>query len=286
MDKKEFIELLDTYTDGDSAYDSLMNQREFFRLNTLKTNLEDFLRYSELSFEKSGLWEYALEYKDSIPIGRTWEYFLGYIHPQSFSSMLPPIVLNPGGRDFVLDLTAAPGGKTTQLAAMMRNKGLIVANDTEERILSLFSNIKRLGVLNTVVSEVDAKNWRVRSRFNKVLVDAPCSALTGEKAAHRRYVPLTSKNLSRVQKVLLLRGFDSLKVGGELVYSTCTIIEEENESVVNFLLERRPEAELVPIKLDLKHDKGISMKEAVRVYPQHFQSEGFFIAKIRKTEEL
>ncbi|MFA5049513.1 MAG: RsmB/NOP family class I SAM-dependent RNA methyltransferase [Candidatus Micrarchaeia archaeon] len=283
MKKDEFIDYLNSYTDGELAFEKLINQREFFRINTLKTTPKGFLKFSKLQTAKTNVWENAFEYQDKIPIGKTWEYFLGYLHPQSLTSMLPALILNPKEREDVLDLTAAPCGKTTQISAMMRNTGVIVANDVPEKEKSMFGNIKRLGALNIIIITKDAKNFKIRERFDKVLLDAPCSALGGEKAAHLRYTKEMSYSLSTIQKMMILNAFDSVKNGGEMVYSTCTFAKEENEEVIQFLLEKRGEAKLIPIKLDIKKEKGIDgLDDAVRIYPQHLNSEGFFIAKIKK----
>ncbi len=282
MNRNEFIDYLNSFTDGELAFEKLLSQKEFFRLNTLKITSKGFEKFSKIKRKQTSLSQIAFEYADFVQIGKTWEYFLGYIHPQSLSSMLPAIVLNPKERQDVFDLTAAPCGKTTQLSAMMKNTGVIVANDTPEKEKSMFANIKRLGALNIVVTSKDAKDFKIRERFDKVLLDAPCSALGGEKAAHLRYNKETSYSLSRIQKSMILNAFDSLKNEGELVYSTCTFAEEENEEVVNFLLQKREEAKEMKIELDIPKEKGLNGLNAIRIYPQHLDSEGFFISKIKK----
>ncbi len=283
METREFIEFLDSFTDGEKAYHHLINQKKFFRVNTIKTTSEKFKKSSKLHRNQIKYWENAFEYKGEKSLGLTWEYFLGYIHPQSLSSMIPALVLNPRGKESILDLTAAPGGKTTQLSAMVGLDGLVVANDKPEKEGALFGNITRLGVTNTLVTTRDAKNFKWREKFHRVLLDAPCTALGGEKAAHLRYTNEMSKTLGRIQKIMILNGFDSLKVGGELVYSTCTFAKEENEDVVQFLLDRREEAEIQEIKLDIPHENGLDgMGKAWRIYPQQLDSEGFFISKIKK----
>ena len=114
-------------------------------------------------------------------------------------------------------------------------------------------------------------------------MDAPCTALGGEKNAYKRYRVEMSRKLSAVQKVMLLNAFDSLKDGGELVYSTCTFVKEENEEVVQFLLDKREEARLMEIKLPIPHKKGMDGLTACwRIYPQQFESDGFFIAKLKR----
>lgn len=286
MNKEEFIEYLNSFTEGELAYDKLINQKNYFRLNSIKTNIELFKKYSKLKVKQSEYWENAFEFLGTEQLGNTWEYFLGYVHIQSLSSMIPVLALNPKEREYILDMCAAPAGKTTQMSAIMKNTGGVVANDLLEKEGAMFGNITRLGAINCIVTNRDAKNFKLRNKFDKALVDAPCTALGGEKAAHLRYTPEMSRKISGIQKKILINAFDSLKVGGELVYSTCTFAKEENEEVVEFLLEKRMEAELVPIELAITHEKGLDgMDNAWRIYPQTIESEGFFIAKIKKREQ-
>ena len=286
MNKKEFIEYLNSFTDGELAYEKLINQKKYFRVNTIKSSVELFKKYSKLKVKQSEHWENAFEFLGEEQLGNTWEYFLGYIHIQSLSSMIPVLALDPKEREYILDMCAAPAGKTTQMSAIMKNTGGVVANDLLEKEGSMFGNITRLGAINCIVTNRDAKAFKLRNKFDRALVDVPCTALGGEKAAHLRYTQEMSKGISGIQKTILINAFDSLKVGGELVYSTCTFAKEENEEVVNFLLEKRMEAELIEIELSIPHEKGIDgMDKAWRIYPQTLGSEGFFIAKIKKREQ-
>lgn len=286
MDQKEFVEYLDSFTNGELAFEKLINQKKYFRVNSLKINPKKFKQISKLRCKQSGYWENGFLYNGKEQLGNTWEYFLGYLHPQSLSSMMPALVLDPKEREDVLDMTAAPGNKTTQMSAMMENTGVVVANDLPEKEGALFGNITRLGVLNCLVTDRDAKYFKLRGRFDKVLLDAPCTALGGEKAAHKRYRKEMSERLGRVQKIMILNCFDSLKVGGKMVYSTCTFAKQENEEVIEFLLDKREEAEIDRIKLNIPHEKGLDgMERVLRIYPQHLESEGFFIAKIKKVDQ-
>jgi len=279
MKKEEFIEYLNKFTNGELAYESLINKKEYFRVNSLK--VKEFK--TKLECEQSKYFNLGYKYSGKKQLGRSWEYFLGYVHPQSLSSMIPPLVLNPTSEDKVLDITAAPGGKSSQMSAMMNNKGMLVANDKKEKEGALFGNITRLGVLNTIVTIRDAKDFGKKNYFTKVLVDAPCSALGGERYSHLRYVEKDSGILSKIQKRIIVSAFDSLEEEGELVYSTCTFSPMENEEVVKHLLEKRGEGELMGINLEIPHSKGLEgFEKCWRIYPQDLQSEGFFIAKIKK----
>ncbi len=263
----------------------LSHTSKYFRINTLKITEKEFSEVSSLNFSSTPI-SFIKKLEEEISLGSTSEYFLGLIHPQTISSSLPALLLEPKNNEIILDATASPGSKTTQIAMHMQNTGIIVANDRADRLTPLFHNIARLGVVNTVVVSKDAKKPIASNYFDKALLDAPCSALGSHLNAWKRFKQDIAKSLSRVQKRMILSAFDSLKEGGILVYSTCTITEEENESVVSFLLENR-DAELLTPSISLPHDSGLSdygseFRKVVRVYPWHINSEGFFIAKIRK----
>ncbi len=239
--------------------------------------------------------------KAPFPIGKTLEHFMGYLYVQEVVSMVPPLVLGPEPGMWVLDLAAAPGSKTTQMAEMMQNRGLIVANDIDvSRFKALTHNLDRMGVLNAIVTLVDGfkLGFWFPETFDRVLLDAPCSAIG---TLHRAYEILKwwgwSKvgRLVRTQKGLILAGYRALKPGGQMVYSTCTLVPEENEGVIAFLLERFPEAEILPVEVSfLKTRPGLlewkrnrypdAVRNTVRVYPQDNWTEGFYIALIRKPE--
>lgn len=280
------IEYVNRFMDWEEYREILGNLRRTFRVNRLKISLERFKEFSKIPYEKTIL-DFAFYVPLDYPIGRTLEYFLGYIHTQTLSSMIPPIVLNPKPHSKVLDSCAAPGGKTTQLADIMKNTGGIVANEIKiDRLSSLVGNINRLGVMNTIVISRDARNIGYKDYFDYALADVPCSNLGSSIRAVESVTKKRIRNIARVQRRILLSVFDSLKRGGELVYSTCTITEEENEAVVKFLLENR-EAELINIELNFPHERGLAdygreFRKTVRIYPKHINSEGFFIAKIKK----
>jgi tRNA (cytosine49-C5)-methyltransferase len=219
---------------------------------------------------------------------------LGYYHSQALTSALAALALDPQPGEMTCDLCAAPGSKTSHMAQMMRDEGLIVANDRNGKRLSMLEfNLKRLGVSNTVTTCYAGQNFPLRQKFDRVLVDAPCSGEgnyrwdhTGRLRHHRR----ASGDLPRLQRQLLLRGFDLLAPGGTLLYATCTYNPSENEAVVQTLLEQRP-ATLEPMQLDLAHCPGLQhwkaqtydsrMQHCWRLYPHHTQSVGFFLARIR-----
>jgi NOL1/NOP2/sun family putative RNA methylase len=232
-------------------------------------------------------------------LGNTAEHSLGYIYLQEAASMVPPLVLRPREREIVLDLCAAPGSKTTQMAQLMNNTGLVVANDVDrKRIRALAANLQRCGVVNTLVTRMDGRifSQRVSQRFDRVLVDAPCSGSgTVRNNPHvAQELSLAGiSRLSQLQKALLISGFDCLARGGVLVYSTCSLEPEENEEVIDYLLAHRERTRIERVRVSrLRVRAGLvewegtnytpEVRRCVRIYPQDNDTEGFFIARVRK----
>lgn len=245
-------------------------------------------------------YEYGFVSEPSIKWGNTLEHFLGLIYIQNLSSMIPVYLLSPKPGERVLDIAAAPGSKTTQIAQHMENKGLIVANDISvNRIKALTGNIDRMGVLNTVVTKMDGRRFGdlLPKYFDKVLVDAPCSAegLLGMSNQNIwRWNEGIIKRIAKLQKQLLISGFKSLKPRGILIYATCTFAPEENEEVISSFLEEYQEATIEKIEIkDVDYTNGIQeweskkyhpeVKNMIRLYPHKVRGEGFCIAKIRKS---
>ncbi len=211
--------------------------------------------------------------------------------------MVPPLFLEPEPDDYVLDLCAAPGSKTSQIALLMENKGAIIANDVSlKRISSLGFNVQLCGVMNTAIIMYDGRRLPsiLSERFDKVLVDAPCSS-SGHFLSKPppRFTENQVSSLHFLQRSLLHAGFKLLKPGGILVYSTCSVHPLENEAVVNYLLSKEEKA-----KIEAYHVKGLrfhyglteyekrtfssSLKNCVRIYPHDNYTDAFFIARIRK----
>ena len=190
-------------------------------------------------------------------IGKTLEHALGKYYIQSLSSMIPPFVLSPSPGEIVLDLCAAPGSKTTQLAAMMNNTGTLIANEPNlQRVKALIYNLDRLGFVNLAVikekGELLSKFYE--NYFDKILVDAPCSALgiIQKKGEVSNWWNLNqAEKIAELQFRLLLSAVKMAKVGAEIVYSTCTLTLEENEVILNKILKKYP-VELIEFELPLK----------------------------------
>ena len=224
--------------------------------------------------------------------GKLPEYAWGQIHAQALTSCLASLALRPEKESFVLDLCSAPGGKTAHLAEMMGNSGLVVANELYSgRRIPLGHTLARLGVLNAVITGYQAQEFPLRHGFDRVLADVPCSGEGRFRARSESSwyeVKDTRKLLQKLQMRIILRAFDLLKPGGQMIYSTCTYDPGENESVVQFLIENR-EAELFPVEVQgaepgVRSWKGEvydrRMERAVRLYPHRIDSVGFFLARI------
>lgn len=273
-----------------------------FRANTLKSSSKEVKeRMESYGFPIKQMEWYPDAFVSENPyVGSTLEHFMGYIYMQELASMLPPLILKPEliKAESVLDACAAPGSKTTQLAAMMQNRGVIIANDSDYgRIKALKFNLEKCGVLNTIVTNFDLrflpKNFSMQ--FPLILLDAPCSS----EGTIRKNPLLLSRwsegdILSRagLQRKLILKAYELLSPGGTLVYSTCTFAPEENESVVSHLLEsadaKAQEANIPGLKCSkgIEEFRGMKyhsdVRKSLRVWPHHNGTEGFFLAKIRK----
>ena len=275
--------------------------RRSIRVNTLRDSVKNVKESIEakgwklvqIPWCKEGFW---IEHDDRRDVGNLLEHHLGKVYVQEAASMIPPLVLNPKPGDVILDMCAAPGSKTTQMGAMMENEGLIVANDYKgQRLQSLGINLQRSGLTNVVVSLMHGKRFH-GFEFDKILVDAPCSG-TGTIRKSLKTISIWNPNmitkLAKQQKELAERAFENLKVGGEMVYSTCSLEPEENEGVVSYLLEKFENADVVKVKLPglklapavLEFNKqkyNPRVKDTMRIWPQDNDTEGFFVAKLVK----
>ncbi|EJW04946.1 hypothetical protein EDEG_00921 [Edhazardia aedis USNM 41457] len=195
----------------------------------------------------------------------------------------------------VLDMCAAPGGKTTHIAALMQNNGILYANDIDkERCKAIQSNLSRLGITNTVVMCQDGRELNLENFFDRILLDAPCSGtgiISKDPDVKINRSDKDIKNTVKTQKDLIMRAFKMLKVGGVLVYSTCSVLVDENEAVVNFLIKKDIGARLMELNTTIGRNgftkfRGDffhpSMKMARRIYPHVNNMDGFFVAKLTK----
>jgi len=302
--KQKFIDRYSKLTDWEEFKKvSLSFLNRSIRVNTLKISikelkerLEKIWNLEQVPWCKEGFW---IEHgkKERRDIGNLIEHSLGYFYTQEAASMIPPVVIEPNPHEIILDIAASPGSKTTQIAQYMENKGILIANDyTYERMKPLCINLQRCGVSNAVVTLMEGQWFRKSGiEFDRILVDAPCSGTgTVRKSLKtlRIWNPDMVRRLSITQKQLIETGFSLLKENGTLVYSTCSLEPEENEAVVDFLINKYENAKLEEINLKLKRSDAVlefedkryndEIKKCLRIWPQDNDTEGFFVAKIRK----
>ncbi|CAG7846032.1 25S rRNA (cytosine-C(5))-methyltransferase nop2; AltName: Full=Nucleolar protein 2 [Serendipita indica DSM 11827] len=271
------------------------------RTNTLRCRRRDLaqaLINRGVNLEPIGKWskEGLQVFESSVPIGATPEYLAGHYMLQSASSFLPVLALDPKPNERVLDMASAPGGKTTYISALMQNTGLVFANDaTKARTKSLSANVHRLGCKNVIVCNYDGREFpKVIGGFDRVLLDAPCSG-TGVISKDPSVKINKSERdfvlLSHLQKQLILCAIDSVdpKTAAIVVYSTCSIMPEEDEAVVAYALRKRPHVKLVPTGLEFGKEGftnfrgkqfGESLKLTRRFYPHVHNMDGFYVAKL------
>lgn len=299
--KPAFIERYSKLTDIEAFKKSSLEPLDrSIRINTLKISPKELKKRMESTWEFTQVpWfkhGFVIKHKEGRKdIGNTLEATLGYIYVQEASSMLPPLVLDPKPGDIVLDIASAPGSKTTQMAAMMKNEGLIVANDIKPtRMKSLIMNLQKCGVRNVITTMQQGRKFR-DFQFDKVLIDAPCSGTGTIKKSLKTlkiWNPNMVKRLSFIQRQLLITGFENLKPGGTLVYSTCSVEPEENEGVIDWFLSKKENAELEAFEVPLKRGKPITefegktytkeVEKTLRLWPQDNDTCGFYVAKIKK----
>ncbi|CDW53087.1 ribosomal RNA methyltransferase NOP2 [Trichuris trichiura] len=272
------------------------------RCNTLKTRRTDLAKAlinRGVNLRPVGNWSKVglVVYGSPVPIGATNEYLAGHYMIQEASSFLPVLALDPKEEEKILDMCAAPGGKASYIAALMKNSGFLVANDINQaRCKSIAANIHRLNVKNAIVTSIDGRKFN-KIKFDRVLLDAPCSGsgvISRDPTVKISKTESDIRRCSLLQKQLLLNAIDQVnansKTGGYLVYSTCSVFVEENEAVIDYALQRRP-VKVVPTGLTFglpgftRFRSGRfhpSLKECRRFYPHKHNMAGFFVAKLKK----
>lgn len=268
------------------------------RVNTLKLLPEEFEKIAPFEIEKTPWIPNGYYYKEGTFPARHPYYAAGLYYLQEPSAMTPAsrLPVEPGER--VLDLCAAPGGKATELAARLRGRGVLVANDiSASRARALLHNLELFGASNILVTnEVPARLAEVfEGYFDKILVDAPCS---GEGMFRKSQEAISAWSLERVrffakqQKTIVESAVRMLRPGGMMLYSTCTFSAEENEGTVAETLERFPELELIPMEGYEGFESGrpewgggcAALERCVRIWPHKMPGEGHFLALFRKRE--
>jgi len=240
--------------------------------------------------------------KEESPLSHTLEFFKGHFAFQGASSQIPPLVLNPEPGEKVLDMAASPGSKTTQMGVMMQNKGELVVNDANlNRMQALNTNTQKTGIINHIIYYLAGERLGrlFPEYFDKVLLDTPCTGL-GTLASNTEVLSWWSykklEKLTKIQKQLIVSAIKATKVGGEIVYSTCSIAPEENEVIINDVLQNYPVEVLAIDNPGMEiFDDGfteyknisldVSLKNTKRIWPHKHNMEGFFVARLRKTGE-
>ena len=283
---------------GEDATNSIiegysLDRKVTLRVNTLKSNIEDVkqklseaeIKYSEVLWNKDAL---IIENASEADIRKLDIYENGEIYLQSLSSMIPAIILDPKPEENILDMAAAPGGKTTQMAVISENKALITACEKNKiRAERLKYNIQKQGASRVNVLVEDSRNLNDYFSFDKILLDAPCSGsgtinINDEKLEKVFTQDLVNRSI-KVQQELLKKAIKILKKDNQMVYSTCSILEGENERALSKFLNNK-EIEIIPIDIELFKDIPLlktSIDGTMCVAPNELY-EGFFVAKIRK----
>lgn len=231
--------------------------------------------------------------------GKSLDHVTGWIYSQEPSAMFVGEVVDPQPGEKVLDLCAAPGGKSTHLIAKMKDQGLLVANEIfAKRAQVLASNLERWGTKNTVVlnERPDSLEKQFPAFFDRILVDAPCSGegmFRKEPAGIEYWNENYPAECANRQRKILQSALKMLKAGGVLVYSTCTFAPEEDEQNIAWLLKEYPALRMLSVEKTPEMDDGRpewadqnpELKKAVRLFPHHMKGEGHFIAKLQLTEQ-
>ncbi|TDA68399.1 RsmB/NOP family class I SAM-dependent RNA methyltransferase [Sulfuricurvum sp. IAE1] len=277
-----------------------------FRVNTLKSTpseLEAELSQGGIAFERVEWMEgvYRIAPEDKLRLTQTEAFYGGRLYIQNLSSMIAPVLLAPRPEETVLDLAAAPGGKTLILAGMMQNTGWLSAVEpSRERFFRLCDNLKQQGVTNAHTYMTDGRSVgkKCPEMFDRILLDAPCSSEARFKTYDEKSTSFWSvhkvKETSKLQRRLLLSAFDALKPGGKLLYSTCSFSPEENESPLQHLLERHGERlKTLPLVLPFDNVQKPLERWGKEVYDERIQNavrilptdtiDGFFICLLEKT---
>lgn len=305
-----FIDDVMTYLPAHLSLESFLQAckkplRKSIRVNTLKISIDDFKeaaqqkgwQLDEIPWCSEGFWLTRPQSEENaLALGNTDLHLSGAMYVQEASSMLPPMALKASLADatHVLDMASAPGSKTSQLAALMNNQGVLVANElSSSRLKVLSATLKRMGVGNCALSHFDGVIFGdyMFECFDSILLDAPCSGegtVRKDSDALKNWSIESNINIAKVQKELIKSAFYALKPGGTLVYSTCTLTPLENQQVCEYLQSEFASAlQVEPLDtLFAGADKATTKEGYLHVWPQTFDSEGFFIAKFKKLNSV
>lgn len=268
------------------------SRKTTIRVNTIKTcmtEIKEILEKEEISFKEVPWNDFALiiENANENRIRKLQIYNDGKIYMQSLSSMIPPIVLNPQANESILDMAAAPGGKTTEMACLSNNQAMITACEKNKiRCDKLKYNLEKQGANRVTIMQEDARKLSDFFKFDKILLDAPCSGSGTIDITDSNLEKYFSKELYiraiKTQKELLEKATKIVKIGGEIVYSTCSVLKDENEKIVQSILNKN-NFEIVPINMNITEIPILptTIEGTLCVCPTKIY-EGFYVAKIKK----
>lgn len=277
--------------------------RRSIRVNTLKISVGAFLdlvspygwQLTPVPWCEEGFW-IERDDEESLPLGSTAEHLSGLFYIQEASSMLPVAALfaDENQPERVMDVAAAPGSKTTQIAARMNNRGAILANElSASRVKVLHANISRCGIRNVALTHFDGRVFgaALPEAFDAILLDAPCSGegvVRKDPDALKNWSVASNMEIAATQRELIDSAFHALRPGGTLVYSTCTLNRDENEDVCLWLKQRYADAvEFLPLDTLFDSASHAATPEGfLHVFPQIYDCEGFFVARLRKTRAV
>ena len=279
-----YQELINKYYPNINILDGLVTKKTTFRVNNLKSDVEEIeaiLNSNNIKYNKVDFFQDAFILEDDIDIRELDIYKEGKIYVQSLSSMLPPLYFDYKEKDSIIDMAAAPGGKTSEIASITNDTVLITAVEKNKlRGEKLIYNLDKQGLKHYSIIFEDATKLNEFMKFNKVLLDAPCS---GSGTITKDQLESVTEDLvtrsSNIQKELLNKAINLVNVGDEIIYSTCSIFKVENEEVINkFIQEGR--VEVVPITTTI--DTLPSTIDGVLTIKPSELYEGFFVSKLKK----
>ncbi|MCT4611939.1 MAG: RsmB/NOP family class I SAM-dependent RNA methyltransferase [Clostridia bacterium] len=268
---------------------SLEEERVYgFRSNTLKIEPEKLIELMENEYDEVKWCSNGYYYDGKENITKSPLYYAGLYYVQEPSAMSSASIIPINEGDRVLDVCAAPGGKTTQLAAKLRGTGIIISNDISfSRTLPLVKNVEKYGIANSIVMSEDPENMKdvLKGYFDKIIIDAPCSGegmFRKDKNAIPAYEDRGSEYCIPLQRSILRSCAEMLKPGGLILYSTCTFSKEENEDIILEFLNENKEFKALEIPKEKGYSEGYELKEAARLLPHKVKGEGHFVALIQK----
>lgn len=288
----------DEYEDYLKSFDD--NRLFGLRVNTLKISVEDFLKISPFKLKPIPWIENGFYYNEEDKPSKHPYYYAGLYYIQEPSAMTPANVLPVEEGDVILDMCAAPGGKSTELGAKLNRSGLLITNDiSNSRAKALLKNVEVFGIPDVCLLNEDPVQItdKFSGFFDKVLIDAPCSG-EGMFRKDNKLIKAWEQNgpefYSKIQRNIIVAGADMLKPGGKMVYSTCTFSKLEDEETIKYLLDSRPCMHVLPIKDYEGFSHGIcsdeeneryGLRDAVRIFPHKMEGEGHFVVLLEKDDD-